>query len=342
MSKAGFVYDIYSPRSAGIDMYGDNLFTTSTKIEKNAQRTERFRVATLQGWEFALKHPEEAAAIVQKYAPAATDQKIAFERSKLDPLIRADLVPVGFMNLSRWQHTAEIYKESGALNPDFSLEGFIYDVNPKKNLTWLYSALTFSIIAVVCILGIAYYIWRLNRRLHHSLSQVQHLASHDPLTGLPNRSLLTDRLQRAIVKARRNKSLFAILYIDIDHFKSINDQYGHSAGDEVLKAASNRMMVCIRDSDSLGRLGGDEFVVLLEDLQTPEDALRIAKKMQSAIALGISSNSQLIATTISIGISIFPNDADSEEDLFRHADTAMYRSKTSGKNTIHFYSDISN
>jgi len=102
------------------------------------------------------------------------------------------------------------------------------------------------------------------------------------------------------------------------------------------------MMACIRDSDSLGRLGGDEFVVLLESLQTPEDALRIAKKMQSAIALGVSSNSQLIATTISIGISIFPNDADSEEDLFRHADTAMYRSKTSGKNTIHFYSDISN
>jgi diguanylate cyclase (GGDEF)-like protein len=149
-------------------------------------------------------------------------------------------------------------------------------------------------------------------------------------------------LQRAIVKARRNKSLFAILYIDIDHFKSINDQYGHSAGDEVLKAASNRMMACIRDSDSLGRLGGDEFVVLLESLQTPEDALRIAKKMQSAIALGVSNNGQLIATTISIGISIFPNDADSEEGLFRHADTAMYRSKTSGKNTIHFYSDIPN
>jgi ABC-type nitrate/sulfonate/bicarbonate transport system substrate-binding protein len=115
LSKAGFVYDVYSPRSAGIDMYGDNLFTTSTELEKYEQRTERFRVATLQGWEFALKHPEEAAAIVQKYAPTETAQKIAFERSKLDPLIRADLVPVGFMNLSRWQHTADNYKESGAL-----------------------------------------------------------------------------------------------------------------------------------------------------------------------------------------------------------------------------------
>jgi len=342
LSKAGFVYDIYSPRSAGIDMYGDNLFTTSTQIEKNAEGTERFRVASLQGWEFALKHPEEATAIVQKYAASATVQKIAFERSKLDPLIRADLVPVGFMNLSRWQHTADIYKESGALKSDFSLEGFVYDANPKKNLTWLYSALTFSIIAVVCILVVAYYIFRLNRRLHHSLSQVQHLANHDPLTGLPNRSLFADRLQRAIVKARRENSLIAILYIDIDHFKSINDQYGHIAGDEVLKAASNRMMACTRSSDSLGRLGGDEFVVLLESLHIPEDALRIAKKMQSAIALGVSNNGQLIATTISIGISIFPNDADSEEGLFGCADAAMYRSKVGGKNAIHFYTDIPN
>ncbi len=340
LSKLGFAYDIYSPRSVGIDMYGDNLFTTSRELDKHEARAERFRVATLQGWEFALKHPEEALVLVQKYAPSETAKKIAFERSKLDPLIRADLVPVGFMNLSRWQHTADIYKEAGALKSDFSLEGFIYDPNPKKNLTWLYSALILAIIVVVCIIALAYYIWRLNRRLRNSLSQVQHIANHDPLTGLPNRSLFTDRLQRAVLKARRDKTIFAILYIDIDHFKSINDQYGHIAGDEVLKAASNRMMACIRDSDSLGRLGGDEFTVLLVDLQKPEDALRIAKKMQSAIAMGVSVHGQMIATTISVGISIYPNDADSEEGLFKCADAAMYRSKTNGKNTIHFYADL--
>ena len=339
LSQAKFPYDIYSPRSIGIDMYGDNLFTTSKEIDRNSQRAERFRVASLQGWEYALSHPEEAAAIVQKYAPEETSKKIAFERDKLNPLIRADLVPVGFMNQARWQHTADIYIEAGSLNPNFSLEGFIYDSSPQKKTAWLYSALTLSIIVGLCIFAAAYYIWRLNRRLAQSLSQVQHFANHDSLTGLPNRALFADRLERAILKARREKTLFALLYIDIDHFKSINDQYGHHAGDEVLKAACNRMMACIRDSDSLGRLGGDEFVVLLEDLRTPEDALEIAKKIQSAIALGVSVGGELIITTISIGISIYPNDADSEEGLFKRADTAMYRSKMNGRNSIHLYAE---
>ena len=339
LSQAKFPFDIYSPRSIGIDMYGDNLFTTSKEIDRNSQQAERFRTASLQGWEYAISHPDEAAAIVKKYAPEEANKKIAFERDQLNPLIRADLVPVGFMNQARWQHTADIYIEAGSLSPNFSLEGFIYDSSPHKKLTWLYSALTVSIIVGLCIFAAAYYVWRLNRRLAVSLTQVQHLANHDSLTGMPNRALFIDRVQRAILKARREKTLFALLYIDIDRFKGINDQFGHSAGDEVLKAACNRMMACIRDSDSLGRLGGDEFVVLLEDLHAPEDALEIAKKIQSAIALGVSVGGDFINTTISIGISIYPNDADSEEGLFKRADTAMYRSKMNGRNSIHLYAE---
>ena len=337
LSEAKFPYDIYSPRSIGIEMYGHNLFTMATEIDKNNQRTERFRVASLQGWEYILSHPKEAAIIVQKYAPDESFHKMAFERDKLIPLIRSELIPVGFMNQARWQHTADIFIEAGSLNPDFSLEGFIYDSSPEKKMTWLYSALTLSIIVGLCLFTMTYYIWRLNQRLALSLSQVQHLANHDSLTGLPNRALFNDRLERAILKARREKSLFALLYIDIDYFKGINDQYGHQAGDEVLKAACNRMMACIRDSDSLGRLGGDEFVALLEDLRIPDDALEIAKKIQAAINLGVSVNGELINTTISIGISIYPRDADTEEGLFRRADAAMYRSKMNGRNSIHFY-----
>ncbi|QWD77364.1 GGDEF domain-containing protein [Polynucleobacter sp. MWH-Svant-W18] len=337
LSQAKFPYDIYSPRSIGIDMYGDNLFTTSDELSKNGQRAERFRVASLQGWEYILSHPDEAAAIIQKYAPEETNKKILFERDKLNPLIRADLVPVGFMNQARWRHTASIYIEAGGLDPNFSLKGFIYDPNPKKDLSLLYIAFGCTLFVLLVVGGIGYYIFRLNRRLRETLSQVQHLAHHDTLTGLPNRALFADRLQRAILKARREKTLFALLYIDIDHFKSINDQYGHHAGDEVLKAACNRMMACIRDSDSLGRLGGDEFVVLLEDLGSAEDALEIAKKIQSAIALGVSVAGEPINTSISIGISIYPNDADSIEDLFKCADTAMYHSKMNGRNSIHLY-----
>lgn len=341
LSQAKFPFDIYSPRSIGIDMYGDNLFTTSKEIDRNTQQAERFRTASLQGWEYVINHPDEAVAIVQKYAPEETNKKIAYERDKLNPLIRADLVPVGFMNQSRWQHTADIYIEAGSLSPNFSLEGFIYNSSPHKKLNWLYGALTLSIIMGLCIFAATYYVWRLNRRLAASLTQVQHLANHDSLTGMPNRALFIDRTQRAILKARREKTLFALLYIDIDHFKSINDQFGHSAGDEILKAACNRMMACIRDSDSLGRLGGDEFVVLLEDLHASEDALEIAKKIQSAIALGVSVGGEFINTTISIGISIYPNDADTEEGLFKRADAAMYRSKMNGRNSIHLYAETS-
>lgn len=341
LSQSGYPFAIYSPRSANIDTYGDNLFTTSNELSRNQQRTERFRVASIQGWEYALSHPDESAAIVQKYAPDESANKIAFERSKIEPLIKNDLVPVGFMNQARWEHTADIYKQAGSLRPDFSLVGFIYDPNSLKNVSWLYSALTASVIAGLCLSALAYYIWRLNRRLALSLTKVQHLANHDTLTGLPNRGLFSDRLQRAILKARREKTLFALLYVDIDRFKSINDQYGHAAGDEVLKAACNRMMACIRDSDSLGRLGGDEFVVLLEDLRDPDDALEIAKKIQASIALGVSVGGEFIDTTISIGISIYPKDSDTEDGLFKRADTAMYRSKMSGRNSIHLYADTS-
>ena len=339
--QAKFPFEIYSPRSIGIDMYGDNLFTTSSEIKNYPERVERFRAASLQGWDYLLKHPEEAAAIVQKYAPNETDQKIEFERSKIQPLISANIVPVGYMNQDRWEHTVNIYKEAGALGKGFTLDGFIYDPNPKKDLTVLYSAFVSVVIALVLVATIVYYIWRLNRRLKHSLTQVQHLAHHDTLTGLPNRALFIDRMQRAMLKARRDKSLFALLFIDIDRFKNINDQYGHTAGDEVLKATCNRMMACIRESDSLGRLGGDEFVILLEDLRSPEDAVEIAKKCQAAVSMGVSVGGELIPTTVSIGIAIFPSDSDEEEGLFKRADAAMYRSKQSGRNSIHLYSQIS-
>lgn len=336
--QKGFPYQVYSPRSIGIDIYGDNLFTTNAELDKHPERTERFRAASLLGWEYALKHPDEVLAIVQKYAPKETVKKIQFEADQTNPLIQENLVPIGYMNRARWDHTVNIYKEAGSLEPHFNLDGFLYDPNPEKDHSIFYGVFIATVIALFLVWALVYYILRLNQRLRQSLSKVQHLANHDVLTGLPNRALFVDRLQRAILKARREKSLFALLYIDIDHFKKINDQYGHAVGDEVLKACCNRMMARIRDSDSLGRLGGDEFVALLEDLRSPQDAVEIAKKFQSAILMGVTVGGEMIATKVSVGIAIFPMDADSEEGLFKRADSAMYRSKLNGRNSIHLYS----
>ena len=338
LKAAGVPYEIYSPRSVGIDIYGDNLFTSDAEIKKNPERVEIFRRASLKGWEYILNNPEKAQELVRKYDPNISPQKLEFEVSKINPLIRNDLVPIGFMSEGRWKHVVEIYREAGALNNNFDLDGFIYDPNPKRDLRWAYGGLILTGIVLLVISAMLYYIFRLNRRLRYSIEQLSHTSQHDVLTGLPNRILFTDRLQRAILKARRDKTLLALLFVDVDHFKSINDGYGHQEGDEVLKAFSNRMIACIRDSDSLGRIGGDEFVILLEDLPDASAALGVANKIQSVISAPISANGSMIMATVSMGIAIFPEDAITEEDLFKCADLAMYEAKHSGRNQIFFYS----
>jgi diguanylate cyclase (GGDEF)-like protein len=338
LKSAGVPYEIYSPRSAGIDVYGDNLFTSEAEIKKNPERVELFRQASLRGWEYVLNNPEKAQEIVRKYDPNVSPQKLEFEVSKINPLIRSDLVPIGFMSEGRWKHTVDIYREAGALNQNFDLAGFIYDPNPKRDLRWAYGGLIFVVITLLIFAAALYYIFRLNRRLRQSLEMASHLAQHDVLTGLPNRILFADRLQRAILKAKRDKNLLAVIFVDVDHFKSINDGYGHQEGDEVLKAFSNRMIASIRDSDSLGRIGGDEFVILLEDLPDISGAMGVAKKIQSALSTPVSANGSMIAATVSMGIAVFPEDALNEEDLFKCADLAMYEAKQAGRNQIFFYS----
>ena len=161
------------------------------------------------------------------------------------------------------------------------------------------------------------------------------LAYFDGLTQLPNRDLFNQQLEHALDKAERNNTTMALLYIDVDNFKYVNDSYGHAAGDKVLISVAKTLKNSIRESDCLARLGGDEFVILLEDLDAPLQASQIA---QTAL-LKISSNPniQKYNSSISIGISIYPNDASSSANMLRNADTAMYAAKSSGKNQLYFY-----
>ncbi len=338
LTSAGYPYELYTPRSAGIDVYGDNLFTSEREIKEHPERVALFRQASLRGWEYVIANPAKAAELVRKYDPQYATQKSEFEIPRINALIRADLVPVGYMNTDRWKHVVEIYQEAGALKADFDLSGFIYDSDPKKDLKWAYSGLTVITVIVLMTLAFLYYSVQLNRRLKYALERVNHLSQHDSLTGLPNRSLFADRLQRAILKARRDKRVLALLFIDLDHFKSINDNYGHLEGDEVLKAFASRITGCIRDSDSIGRIGGDEFVVLLEDLPHASGAMEVAKKIQASVSSSITANGSLISTTTSIGVALYPEDAHTDEELMKCADLAMYEAKQSGRNQIYFYS----
>lgn len=174
-------------------------------------------------------------------------------------------------------------------------------------------------------------------RKHHE-AQLIHLASHDSLTGLPNRSLLQDRLQQAIVKARRNGLKVAVLFCDLDRFKRINDSLGHGVGDQLLQAVAGRLLGSVRESDTVARLGGDEFAIILDDFASEEVVSGIAQKILFTLARPLTITALNLSTTSSIGISVFPEDGDTAQTLLENADAAMYLAKAGGKNNFQFYS----
>ena len=167
--------------------------------------------------------------------------------------------------------------------------------------------------------------------------QALHLAHHDPLTDLPNRVLLDDRLARAMAAARRYRHRLAVLFLDLDRFKHVNDSRGHVAGDMVLQSVARRLVACVRDSDTVSRPGGDEFVVLLPEIARPEDAAASAKKIAAALAVPHTVGNHRLELTATIGISIYPDDGPDAETLVRRADTAMYCAKNRGRNTYQFF-----
>ena len=168
--------------------------------------------------------------------------------------------------------------------------------------------------------------------------RLQHMAQHDALTELPNRVLLMDRLKQALARAHWHERLVAVLFIDIDRFKTINDTLGHDAGDRLLQALSERLSASVREGDTVARFGGDEFVILLDDVGLDKDIVAIAQKVLETLAPPFDIDSQSLYVTASIGISLYPNDGEDSGTLLRNADIAMYRAKDLGKNTYQFYS----
>jgi len=170
--------------------------------------------------------------------------------------------------------------------------------------------------------------------------EARHLAFFDPLTQLPNRRLLQDRLQQALAQARRDRVCLALIYIDLDKFKPVNDTLGHAAGDQLLKGVAQRLQACLREADTAARIGGDEFVVLLPVLQQCADALDVARKMHHQLrqpfALG---NAQTVQISSSVGVAIFPEHGDDAATLSLHADVAMYHAKGAGRDQVVLYHD---
>lgn len=166
---------------------------------------------------------------------------------------------------------------------------------------------------------------------------VNRIAYTDPLTDLPNRLLFHDRLTQAIAHTKRHRSLLAVLFINIDRLKAINDTMGHDMGDKIIKGVAQRLTLCLREGDTVGRLGGDEFLLVLPGLKEMNDVLKITEKILDAIKIPFHISEQDIYNTASIGISVFPYDGDDADSLIKNADKAMSRAKMSGRNNYQFF-----
>jgi len=167
--------------------------------------------------------------------------------------------------------------------------------------------------------------------------QIAHLAEHDFLTGLPNRLLLNDRVGQAIALAQRNQDKVAVIFMDVDGFKHINDSLGHPTGDRLLQCVANRLRDCVRAPDTVSRQGGDEFIVLLQGVKQPEDAAIAAERLLKALAETFSIGQQDLHITSSIGVSLYPDDGRDAETLIKNADTAMYQAKGNGRQGFQFF-----
>ncbi|MFM9836084.1 MAG: EAL domain-containing protein [Methylophilaceae bacterium] len=166
---------------------------------------------------------------------------------------------------------------------------------------------------------------------------LEHLAYHDPLTSLPNRTLLNQRMRQAIEYATKQQNHFGLLFIDLDYFKSINDTLGHAVGDELLKEAARRISACVRGSDLVARIGGDEFAILVLDVNHDDDLAGLAAKISEKLAEPFNIENISFFVTVSAGIACYPTDSDNIEDLMKYADTAMYQAKKQGRNNFQFY-----
>jgi diguanylate cyclase (GGDEF)-like protein len=212
------------------------------------------------------------------------------------------------------------------------------------NGTWL--AVTIALLslgALALTLILLFYDAHLQRSRTHAAelqranAQLQHLATHDALTGLPNRVLLTDRIEQAIAQADRSSRSFALLMVDLDRFKSINDSLGHEAGDALLCQVAERLRASLRKVDTLARIGGDEFVIVLNGVTGPHDVEVVLSNVLSTVGRPLELESIEVQTSPSIGVSLYPHDGTDPQTLLKHADAAMYHAKKMGRNTFQFF-----
>jgi diguanylate cyclase (GGDEF)-like protein/PAS domain S-box-containing protein len=325
----------------------NGIATTITDVTAHYQHKEDLKSALNFNKSIIASSPfsiivTDKAGIITSVNPAA-EKMLWYQESEL----------IG-RNSIELHDQLEVHRRALDLSTQFDIEVFpnhhVFRLPPEKGLIdereWTYirkdgsripvqlvtTALRDSSECIAGYVGISYDLTERKRADEY----IYHVAHHDPLTGLPTRTLLRDRLEVAIERGRRSQDTLAVMMVDLDNFKRVNDSLGHQAGDTVLCEISKRLQACVRKSDTVGRMGGDEFVVLLPDLRSDKDAAEISQKLLAAVAQPIRIGKHEIIVTASIGISFFPA-CDDVESLFKNADFAMYRVKNNGRNGSQVY-----
>src|SRR5262245_17057350 len=365
LRNAGFAYSVFSPRAAGIDFYGDTLFTTEGRARKDPARVAAFVNASLRGWQYAMANPEEITdLILARYSKRKPRDHLLFEAAEMRRLMQPELVEVGHMNPGRWSHIANVYSELGMLPRNPSLEGFMFEPTSRAEaeLSLVYRWLTAAVAAALSIALLAAWQVRANRRLRREArlredaerglrqtnerlqegiegiralqTKLEELAIRDPLTGLYNRRYLDDALERELQRAQRQGYPVSVLVIDIDHFKQLNDIHGHQAGDEVLTALARELHQRVRTDDLACRWGGEEFVLVLPTMSIEAAAERADALRLAFAASAVRYRDMNLNATISVGAAAYPDHGLSVRDLLGAADNALYRAKSDGRNCV--------
>ncbi|HLC08610.1 MAG TPA: EAL domain-containing protein, partial [Methyloceanibacter sp.] len=271
--------------------------------------------ATLQG---ILARGEVSTALAKALANNTTE----IARAPDDTNLRAAFVPV-----TQYGKVERIY-------------AFTIDQSGAASITNVALTVVTLTTSLLIVMGFSVPAAIASRRIRerwHAEDQIRFLALHDSLTGLPNRVQLRDHLERAVARGKRHGRLMAVFGLDLDRFKNVNDTLGHATGDALLEEVAARLKENVREVDLVGRLGGDEFAIVAEDLDAPEDAMRLARRVCTALAAAYRVNGHEVTTSASVGIALGPVDNGSADILLKNADLALYRAKQDGRNTFRFF-----
>lgn len=458
LKRSKIEFNEFDPRMSSIDFYGDNLFTLESEINNNPKRVKAFKEASMRGWRYAMRHPEEIVQLIyHQYSQRHSVDHLRFEADSMAALMRADLIEPGYMHPGRWHHIANTYHLLGLLPERFDVESMLYLPNSEDDLKklriilyWVGGVLlTLSLFSTILfrfyrqartsatrlntmldnapisiiVLDTQFRIQRWNSAatqtfhwqreeilsknvmslvasedcadveqclrdvfIHHKATrsenhnitkegseilcewintpfrdikgkdnfilcmarditeqkrlerELEQAAHYDTLTSLPNRALIIELIKQSLTIAARRKSKFALLFLDLNDFKSINDNLGHETGDRVLQSVAKRLTQGIRECDYVGRLAGDEFLIILQDIDNQDSVHHVVDKLAELLAKPLVIHGETLSIKASIGFSVYPDDAQCTDMLIQHADTNMYQIKRETKSSVHITS----